>query len=570
MSNFTLAQGQALSAERGLDPLTFERLRDRSLISSVYVQKFKARCIAFPLQDKDGNPYRAHARAPHPDNDGKWSWAYEPVSDPLGRPVPPLWIGNPASASRAFLFESQWDGIALIERLALFPEIDSGEVCVIATRGAQNAAKIKAIAWAGGVSLYAFPQNDPPGRKWLTDILTITGGLYVVESPPAHKDLGDWVKDPAFDVTTLDWEIDNAPLRQPGTAGSSSTAPNQTQVRRERLKSLLQPLCISDLPDKAPQQLIEGVLYQGGKMSISSGSKTYKSWNLLHVLFCIANRLPYLGWPTPGVPVLIFDFELIGYDCRFRLEQIAKRYPKIPDPFKNIRIVPLRGKFLSFGDELTQEVAAEVIKDTKVAAFALDPLYKALGEHDENLTSDVAQVLLPFEKLTVDCSVSFLYDQHFSKGNQSLKEALDRIGGSGTFARDPDSILIFTPHKEPGCFTVELVLRSFKEIPPFVVRWDFPIFVREWQLDPEDLKLPKRFGNLKGQQDFKLIMAALAAAESSGGLSYVKLREATGIANSTFNRRLNSLEAKGEIIHSKLTGTYQLSVKNAQKWNQNP
>jgi hypothetical protein len=340
---------------------------------------------------------------------------------------------------------------------------------------------------------------------------------------------------------------------------------------RDKLKKILTPLDVLNLPDQAPLQLIEGILYQGGKLSISSGSKSYKTWNLFHLLFCIANGLPYLGFKTPGVPILIFDFELMGFDCRYRLEQIAKCYPQITNPFKNIRIVPLRGRFISFGQELVQEVAAEVIMESKAKAFALAPIYKALGEHDENLSKDIAQVLLPFEQLTVDCNVSFLYEQHFSKGDQSLKDALDRIGGSGTFARDPDSILIFTAHKEPGCFTVEMVLRSFKEVEPFVVRWKHPLFIRESSLDPDDLKTPKRRrGSAQEQSDCEKIMAALQGAEASGGLPYTRLLRATKIKETTFRRRLKTLETNDEIFFSKLACAYQLSPKSAQKWNQTP
>ena len=227
-SSFTPEQGRALAAERGLDPLTFERLRDRKLIGSVYVEKFKARCIAFPIQDKDGNVYRSHLRGPQRDNDGKWPWAFEPTHDPLDRPITALAIGNPVTANRGFIFESQWDGIALIERLALFEEIDSGEICVVATRGALSTARIKAIPWTSGISLYAFPQNDPAGNRWLTDVLTIAGGLNVVQIPSPHKDLGDWVKDPAFDITKLEWMIDDAPLRQP-KSGAKQSQPGQPQ-----------------------------------------------------------------------------------------------------------------------------------------------------------------------------------------------------------------------------------------------------------------------------------------------------------------------------------------------------
>jgi hypothetical protein len=233
LSNFTLAQGRALAAERGLDPLTFERLRDRGLIGSVYVQKFNANCIAFPISDKNGDVYRAHCRAPQPADDGKWEWVYEPAKDPLGRPIPALAIGNPAPADRGFIFESQWDGITLIERLELFPEIDSGEVCIVTTRGAENAAKIKPITFANGASLYAVPQNDPAGAKWLEDIITIAGGCYVLKIPSPYIDLGDWIKDPAFDVTKLEWAIDNAPFQKPGNGTGQGQAGAPPRVPRK-------------------------------------------------------------------------------------------------------------------------------------------------------------------------------------------------------------------------------------------------------------------------------------------------------------------------------------------------
>jgi len=58
---------------------------------------------------------------------------------------------------------------------------------------------------------------------------------------------------------------------------------------------------------------------------------------------------------------------------------------------------------------------------------------------------------------------------HFSKGNASAKESIDRISGSGVLARDPDSLITFTRHEEQDAFTVEMTLRNLAPVEPFVV-----------------------------------------------------------------------------------------------------
>jgi hypothetical protein len=70
---------------------------------------------------------------------------------------------------------------------------------------------------------------------------------------------------------------------------------------------------------------------------------------------------------------------------------------------------------------------------------------------------------------------------HFAKGNASAKETIDRISGSGVFARDPDtdSLVVFTKCEEEGAFVVEMVLRNHPPVAPFVVKWQYPLFVRE-------------------------------------------------------------------------------------------
>jgi hypothetical protein len=139
VSNFTLGQARELAAERSVTDLTIEGLRNRELIGSCYVEKWNARCICFPICAQKGDVFRAHCRSPRRNGASKWDWAYQPAKDPKDfRQIPALVFGNPDTATKRLLFESQWDGISAIDKLALFGEIDSGETCLIMDSGRGN------------------------------------------------------------------------------------------------------------------------------------------------------------------------------------------------------------------------------------------------------------------------------------------------------------------------------------------------------------------------------------------------------------------------------------------------
>ena len=83
-----------------------------------------------------------------------------------------------------------------------------------------------------------------------------------------------------------------------------------------------------------------------------------------------------------------------------------------------------------------------------------------------------------------------MFGAHYSKGNQSGKEAIDRIGGSGVFARDADVILTMTPHEERDAYVVDLTLRALPQVDPFVVRWENVMFARDARADASRIRQP--------------------------------------------------------------------------------
>ena len=137
----------------------------------------------------------------------------------------------------------------------------------------------------------------------------------------------------------------------------------------------------------------------------------------------------------------------------------------------------------------------------------IDPIYKLFGDRDENSASAVTEVMNEIEQIIKETGAAVLFITHQSKGNQSGKEAKDRYSGSGAFARDVDSALILTDHNDDDCYTAEApLLRSFPPFKRFVIRWEYPLMVRDDDLDPDHLK-ERRNPNRAKNHSIEEIMA---------------------------------------------------------------
>jgi hypothetical protein len=237
----------------------------------------------------------------------------------------------------------------------------------------------------------------------------------------------------------------------------------------------------------SPRELVYGLLHQGSKMVLGGGSKTFKTWTLTDLALAIAFGEPWLSFKTTKGRVLFLNFEIqpAFFQQRIRAVERAKGRALERGQFD---LWNLRGHSASYHIIIPRII--ERVKDKDYALIILDPIYKLYGNTDENSAGAVAQLLNALEYLTTETGAANAFGAHYSKGNQSGKESIDRISGSGVFARDPDTILNFTRHEEPDAFTVEATLRNFKPVEPFVVRWQYPLMRRDEGLDPAKLKQP--------------------------------------------------------------------------------
>ena len=303
-----------------------------------------------------------------------------------------------------------------------------------------------------------------------------------------------------------------------------------------------------------PPQVIEGVLHQGLKAVLGSSSKARKTWILLDAAISVATGKPFWKWNTRKGRVLYINFEIPRAFIRSRIKCLCE-HKGITD-VSNLDTWNLRGHGAALWKLLPALIGR--IEAGKYALIIIDPIYKGLGGRDENSAGDISELCNELERIAVATGAAVLYAAHYSKGNQSGKEAIDRISGSGVWTRDADSIITLTKHKTEGAYTVDLVLRNLPEQTPFVVAWDFPLMRIETELNPDELK---QAGGRKAEHDSKQLLEVLPA----GGLENKEWMQAAddehGIPERTFYRLRKELLAAGRVLKSKANGKWMPVTK---------
>ena len=275
-----------------------------------------------------------------------------------------------------------------------------------------------------------------------------------------------------------DWAAGGDPAPETPTAD----APSGARLPEYKRASDIVPAKIV-----TPEILIDGLLHRGCKLILSGGSKSFKSWVLMDQAVSIAHGIPWWGLNCKRGRVLYINFELIDSFFEERLVSVCRaRGVDLP---QSLFYWNLRGHCYDL-EVLAKVILARVAMYGQLDLIVVDPIYKALGDLDENKASDMTKLMNLIESITVQTGSAVVFGSHFSKGNQAAKEAKDRPSGSGVLIRDPDAILTMTRHQEDQCFVVNSELRYLPPRSEFVVRWTFPIMQADESLDPRQLYVP--------------------------------------------------------------------------------
>ncbi|MDB5390217.1 MAG: Bifunctional primase/polymerase [Planctomycetaceae bacterium] len=237
--------------------------------------------------------------------------------------------------------------------------------------------------------------------------------------------------------------------------------------------------------------LIEGWLRIGETMNVIAASKFGKSWFVMMLALCVATGRPILGrYRTRQGKVLMIDNELHEgtFDDRLLRVAMAMGIERSEYAGKIVNLC-LRGSLVDL-PALSAELM--LVEPESFDLIILDAFYRLLPKGcDENSNGDVAALYNTIDCVAMKINCSFICVHHSSKGNQAGKSITDVGAGAGSQSRAADTHLILRSHEAEGAVVVDAAVRSSPPVKPFVMRWEFPVWVLAEDLNPGDLKQEK-------------------------------------------------------------------------------
>lgn len=253
-------------------------------------------------------------------------------------------------------------------------------------------------------------------------------------------------------------------------------------------------------PPVPPPQLIDGILHQGCKMVLGGTSKSNKSWCLIDLALSVASGAPWWGRHCTKMPVVYINFELQPWAVAERINALCASRPEYAGVGDTFHLWNLRGHNADIS--LLRPKLEEQLAKYQFGLIILDPAYKVLGDRDENANGEIASLMNELERLAQSSGAAVVVAHHFAKGDSTTKHAMDRLSGAGAWVRDPDSIVVLTPHEEENCFTVSTILRNLPQLPEFVLSWEFPLMKIASDLNPEALRRPQSKNKVCTDKEF--------------------------------------------------------------------
>jgi hypothetical protein len=243
------------------------------------------------------------------------------------------------------------------------------------------------------------------------------------------------------------------------------------------------PVPIGELVDMYPDLrpvVVDGLLRRGEVGNLIAAPKMRKSFLVQGLALSVATGRPWLErFETAPGKVLILDNELHGETLAYRVKEVAHGMGlTIRDVADRVHVHTLRGRLKSLV-ELGPFFAA--VEPEEYALVILDALYRLLPAEAENDNSAIAQVYNDLDRIAarLDCAVVAVH--HSSKGVQGSKSVTDVGAGAGSQSRAADMHGVIREHEEPDCAVFDAVVRSFKPVAPLGLRWSFPC----WHIDPD-------------------------------------------------------------------------------------
>lgn len=250
----------------------------------------------------------------------------------------------------------------------------------------------------------------------------------------------------------------------------------------------------SDLetPANLAPVLIEGIARQGQKIIVVGDSKMGKSTTLIDLAEAICVGGDWLGMQCAKGPVYYVNLEIDAEEFKERQLKIWDARPECDADAWNT----LKSSFAKWNlkghatlmKELVPRLVRRVLKRGPKGTFMaviIDPVYKVNGG-DDNDARAVAEFTNALDYICTTCGCAVIYAHHHPKGLAGGKKSMDRMSGTGVYARDADTVVDFTAldadeeiRKRFGnakLFRTTFTCRSFPDHAPLDVAFQYPRF----------------------------------------------------------------------------------------------
>jgi len=225
--------------------------------------------------------------------------------------------------------------------------------------------------------------------------------------------------------------------------------------------------------------IIDGYVRRGEVLNIIASTKIGKSWLALYLLFCVATGRDFLGRQTRKGRVLLLDNELHDETIQNRMRSVADAMGISEDEDRDMfEYLDLRGVAVGIW-EIEQQLSR--FEPGDLTLVVLDAKYRYFCNGlQENSNDDQTTFHNQIDQLAkrLDCVIALIH--HSSKGDQGGKAVTDVGSGGGSQSRATDCHMIIRPHDEaPELAVLDAALRSFPKVEPISIRWKFPL----WSVD---------------------------------------------------------------------------------------
>jgi hypothetical protein len=294
--------------------------------------------------------------------------------------------------------------------------------------------------------------------------------------------------------------------------------------RADQLRAaLLDSAGLDSLP--VPEPLIDGLVYRDSLCWLHGKPGHCKSFVALDWACCVAAGLPWLGRPVTQGPVLYVIAEgTSGLHARVRAWEDRAREQT------TVRFLPVAIQMLRIDDV---EALAVLAAEMKYALVVIDTQARVTVGAEENSAVDMGRLVDAAEKIRVASGACVMFVHHEARAGDNMRGSTALEGAATTILRvekDGSRLQLTNPKQKDAAEADPMTLWVVPRLHSVVIAGK-----------PDTPTLESRTAS-----ETK-ILGVLLESFGSTGASATTLRNATGLAESTFHWALNRLVKDGEI-----------------------